>query len=126
MTEQVIQKTHHTVLASEIFIDAFRELIKISANKKTWIGFNIVFADKYYDLKITQKTSTGHTGYHSVNAVVPTRYIISTLDNLTLAVTADQSHVEHLTKKIRHLMDMNNILGYHIKQPVETNEIPVS
>ena len=55
--------------------------------------------------------------------MVPTGDISSTLDNLAMAATADQSHMNHMMEAIRHLMETNNILGYQIKQLTKTNAV---
>ena len=70
-----------------------------------WIWFKNFFTDEYHDLKLTHKMSAGQMRYHISNDVVMTGYISSSLDNLTMAVTADQSHVEHLMEKNLQLME---------------------
>ena len=73
------------------------------------------FAEKYHDLKLTQKLSAGNTVYHIMNVVVPNGYIASALYNLAMAATADQSHVYQLVSTICQLTDTNNILGDQLK-----------
>ena len=84
--------------------------------KKNGLGSRFFFADKYHNLKITQKLRTGHMGCHSANNVVLTREISPVLDNLTMVVTAYQSHVDRMIKKIRQLAETNLILRDHIKK----------
>ena len=79
-----------------------------------------IFADKYHDLKLTQKLSAGQTGYHSTKAVVLTRNISYAINNLALAATADHIHVDQLMAKRLQLTEMNNIIGYHIKHLYDT------
>ena len=58
MAEQVIQKAHHTILASGIYVDTCKEWKKNTTNEQICIGFKKFFADEYHDLKITHKLST--------------------------------------------------------------------
>ena len=80
------------------------------------IGFNQLFADQYHDLKITQKLSTGQTGYHSANYVVLTGDISSTLDNLVITTTTYQSHMDQLMVTIKNMKETKNILEDQIKK----------
>ena len=58
MAEQVIQKAHHTILASGIYVDTCKERKKNPVNEQIWIGFKKFFVDEYHELKITHKLST--------------------------------------------------------------------
>ena len=53
--------------------------------------------------------------------MVHNRDISSSQDNLVMAATADQIHVDHLMAKIHQLTEANNISGDKIKQLSETN-----
>ena len=55
--------------------------------------------------------------------MVLTGDVASTLDNLVLAATTNQSHVDHLMEKICQLAEKNNILGDQIKQLAKPNLI---
>ena len=81
------------------------------------------FADKYHLLKLTQKLSAGNTRYHSVNVVVPTKDIASALDNLTLATTMDNIHMDQMMPTTLEMIEINRILGYQIKHMANTNAI---
>ena len=52
------------------------------------------FVDEYHDLDITQNLKAGQMRYHIENAVVLTKEIGYVLDNLEMAATADQIHVD--------------------------------
>ena len=43
---QFIQKAHHAVLETAIYVDACKEWRKNPTSKKTWIGLNKFFADE--------------------------------------------------------------------------------
>ena len=81
------------------------------------------FADKYHDLKLTQKLSAGQTVYHSIHTMIPTIYRSSALDNLALATTTENIHRDQLMAEIHHMTDTNNILGDQIKYLADTNTI---
>ena len=83
----------------------------------------IFFADRYHNLKITQKMSEGWTVYHRTNTVVLTGDIPPALDNITLDATADHIHMDHPMETIRQLIKRKNILGDHIKHMAENNTI---
>ena len=63
-------------------------------NKRGLVSRSCLWTNQ--ELKLNQKLSTRSMGYHSANYVVPTGYIVSTLDNLAMAATMDQSHVDQL------------------------------
>ena len=99
---------------------------KKDVNQKMWIGFKKFFANEYHDLNLTQNLSVVHRGYHSVNAVVPTGDIVSTLDNLAADATEEQSHVVQIVANICRLKEKNKILGNQINQLSKTNKILAS
>ena len=63
-----------------------------------------VFADEYYDLKLTHKLIKLQTEYHSANDVFPNSNMTSMLNNITLVVTEDQSHMYQLVETIHQLI----------------------
>ena len=80
-----------------------------------------IFTDKYHDLNLTQNPSAGQTGY----TVVPTEDIVSVLNRLTMAATADIVHINQVMATIKHLEETNKTPGKQIKQISATNTIPV-
>ena len=71
MVAQIIQKSHHALLASEIHVCAWKEWRENLTIEQTWIGLKKI-VDKYHNIKLTQKLSAGQTVYQSENDVVPT------------------------------------------------------
>ena len=76
-----------------------------------------MFVDKYHDLNLTWNLSAENTGYHSANAVVSNRDIVSTLDNLEMDSTTEQP-----LATIHQMIQTNKILGYQLKQFHVTKE----
>ena len=72
--------------------------------------------DKYHNLKLVKKLTARQTLYHSVTSVVQNGDIASTIDNIALAATADQSHMYQRMATNLQIPDTNKILGDNIKQ----------
>ena len=58
-----------------------------------------IFINEYHYQKLTNNLSTGKTGYHSMNAVVPMEDITYAIDILDMATPAVQGHIEQFTEK---------------------------
>ena len=80
------------------------------------------FAKKYRNLKLTLKLSAGTTEYHSINGVVPNRYNAFTLENLAMAATLEQIHVDQLMTTTRQMTKTDKILR---EQPIQITETDV-
>ena len=72
------------------------------------------FTGEYHNLKLTQKLSAGHTGYHSADDVVMTGDIASALEKHSMEKTVDQIHANQIMAPILHLVDTKKVLGEKI------------
>ena len=68
---QLLQKSHHSVLESGLYTNAFKEWIKKDTGDQTWIKFNKFFTKICHDMKLTQNISAGKSGQHRKKLRIP-------------------------------------------------------
>ena len=88
-------------------------------NERAWIGFKKVL-QKISGSQARPEADCRTDKISQCKRCGPDQDTASPLDNLVLAATVDQNHVDHMMSRIRHLTG-KKILGEQMKQLSKTN-----
>ena len=106
---QVIQKSHHAVLASALYIHLCKEWRKKPVGDQTCTNFKKLFSVDYCDIKLVKNLNAGQSGYHRSNAMIPTYDIASALDKIAMATTDNQGQVLQFMGTIHQLTETKKV-----------------